>query len=160
MTEEPARSHDQPRCDQPLAGSRLLVLDDEPALIALFRETFEGLGAHVLPASSAEAAYDLLGASPDLAVLDVNLGGASGFEFLKELRRTSNIPVIMLTGRTTEEDALRGLELGADDYMRKPFSMRELVARVKRRLRRGIADPTGVPVWSKGPSSSSNQTAS
>src|SRR5205085_3382697 len=73
---------------------------------------------------------------PDLVVLDINLGAASGLEVLKDLRRRSQLPVIMLTAPDSEEDKVRGLEAGADDYLTKPFSHRELIARIRAQLRR------------------------
>jgi DNA-binding response OmpR family regulator len=106
-------------------------------MVALVSAALEILGIQVLPAYSVDEARRLLDPLPDLALIDVNLGATSGFELLEELRRRSSMPIIMLTGRTAEKDAERGLSLGADDYVRKPFSVRELVARVERRLRRG-----------------------
>src|SRR5207237_8768779 len=73
---------------------------------------------------------------PDLAVLDINLGASSGLEVLKSLRRRSQMPIIMLTALDSEEDKVRGLEAGADDYLTKPFSHRELIARIRAQLRR------------------------
>lgn len=119
------------------AGCRVLVVDDERSMVALVSAALEILGIQVLPAYSVDEARRLLDPLPDLALIDVNLGATSGFELLEELRRRSSMPIIMLTGRTAEKDAERGLSLGADDYVRKPFSVRELVARVERRLRRG-----------------------
>src|SRR6266446_6755421 len=80
------------------------------------------------------------GQSPDLIILDVMLPSASGFDICKALRRTSSTPIIMLTARAEETDKVVGLEIGADDYLTKPFSMRELMARVKTVLRRASAN--------------------
>jgi DNA-binding response OmpR family regulator len=129
-----------------LRGQRVLVVDDEPALVALLTATLEHEGADVLPALTADEALRLMDRGPDLAIIDVNLGSSrDGFDLLRDLRRQSAIPVIMLTGLTEEENAVRGLSLGADDYMRKPFSRDELVARVEARLRRtSMQRPSGL----------------
>ena len=116
---------------------RVLLVDDDDDLVemvgfALRRAGFEVVAAH----DSAAARRSVSASNPDLIVLDVNLGGTSGFDFLNDLRRSSDVPVIMLTGRAAEEDRVLGLESGADDYLAKPFSHRELVARVRAVLRR------------------------
>jgi DNA-binding response OmpR family regulator len=119
-----------------LHGFRVLVVDDEPDIVDLICATLESEGLEVLRATTADEALQLMHHRPDLALLDVNLGSSSGFDLLEELRRHSSMPVIMLTARTAEEDAVRGLTLGADDYIRKPFDLEELVARIEARLRR------------------------
>jgi DNA-binding response OmpR family regulator len=119
-----------------LHGFRVLVVDDEPEIVDLISATLESEGIEVLKATTAEEALRLMDRRPDMALLDVNLGNSSGFDLLEELRRVSTMPVIMLTARTAEEDAVRGLSLGADDYVRKPFDLEELLARIEARLRR------------------------
>jgi DNA-binding response OmpR family regulator len=117
---------------------RILIIDDEPAIVGAVRERLEREGLAVLAVGSAEAALALLDEDlPDLLLLDVGLPGVDGFELLRRLRaRGLNLPVILLTARGDEIDRVVGLELGADDYMVKPFSVRELAARVRLLLRR------------------------
>jgi len=116
---------------------RILLVDDDRELIdllafALKRAGLEPIGAY--DAVSALRLYDER--HPDLVVLDINLGMSSGLDVLKELRRRGSMPVIMLTALDSEEDKVRGLETGADDYLTKPFSHRELIARIRAHLRR------------------------
>jgi two-component system response regulator VicR len=116
---------------------RILLVDDDRELIdllafALKRAGLEPVAAH--DAAAAIRAYEER--PPDLVVLDINLGASSGLEVLKDLRRRGQLPVIMLTALDSEEDKVRGLELGADDYLTKPFSHRELIARIRANLRR------------------------
>lgn len=121
---------------------KILVVEDDYDLIEMLRFALTRVGYEVAQTSNpAEALRLLREAEPDLAVLDVNLGPWSGFDLLQDLRRVSQIPVIMLTGRHAEEDKVRGLELGADDYVTKPFSYRELIARIQANIRRheGVA---------------------
>jgi DNA-binding response OmpR family regulator len=117
--------------------AKILLVEDEPALIEtiaynLRREGYDALserdGVAALRAGQTE--------SPDLVVLDLMLPGMDGLEVCRRLRRSSNVPILMLTARKSEADKILGLELGADDYVTKPFSMRELVARIKAMLRR------------------------
>lgn len=121
----------------PARGACLLVAeDDEPSRAALTR-SFERFGYRVLKAADGESALRVFGvATVDLVVLDVGMPRLDGFAVLSRLRQTSEVPVIMLTGRGEEVDRVVGLELGADDYVVKPYSLRELVARVRARLRR------------------------
>ena len=115
----------------------ILYADDDRELVDLVGFALRRAGFNVLPAHDAPSALKLLAEEhPDLAVLDVNLGVWNGFDLLRDLRRQSEIPVIMLTGRSSEPDKVRGLELGADDYVTKPFSHRELIARIRANLRR------------------------
>jgi DNA-binding response OmpR family regulator len=114
-----------------------LVVEDDQDLIEMLRFALTRVGYEVAQTSNPTEAMRLLRETePDLAVLDVNLGPWSGFDLLQDLRRVSQIPVIMLTGRHAEEDKVRGLELGADDYVTKPFSYRELIARIQANIRR------------------------
>ncbi|HET6319111.1 MAG TPA: response regulator transcription factor, partial [Chloroflexota bacterium] len=115
----------------------MLVVDDEPHLVRAVRMYLELQGYTVFGAHSAQEALDVAREKrPDLVILDVMMPGLDGFETLNELRRVSNIPVIMLTARGDEDQKVRGLGLGADDYVTKPFSQRELLARVQAVLRR------------------------
>ncbi|HEY8438056.1 MAG TPA: response regulator transcription factor [Candidatus Limnocylindrales bacterium] len=119
----------------------ILVVDDEPRIAELARDYLEHAGFEVRIAGSGDAALeDIRRNRPDLVVLDLGLPGLDGLDVTREIRRDSNLPVIMLTARADELDKLLGLELGADDYLTKPFSPRELVARVRAVLRRAAAD--------------------
>ncbi len=115
----------------------ILVVDDEPRMIKFIRMNLELEGFEVIEAHNGlEALEKARTALPDLVVLDVMMPQMDGFETLEMLREVSNVPVIMLTVRSDEEDKVRGLELGADDYVTKPFGAREFVSRVKAVLRR------------------------
>jgi DNA-binding response OmpR family regulator len=118
----------------------ILVVDDEPRIAQLARDYLEHAGFEVRIASTGDAALDAIRRRPpDLVVLDLGLPGLDGLDVTREIRRDSNLPVIVLTARDDELDKLLGLELGADDYITKPFSPRELVARVRAVLRRAAA---------------------
>jgi two-component system KDP operon response regulator KdpE len=115
----------------------VLVVDDEPRLVDVLRMNLEVEGYRVLSArNGAEALERLTTDLPDLVLLDVMMPEMDGFTALKHLREVSNVPVIMLTVRSDEADRIRGLEIGADDYLAKPFSARELQTRIKALLRR------------------------
>ena len=115
----------------------ILVVDDEQRIVRQARDYLEHGGFRVLEAGDGKSALTLARQSrPDLIVLDLNLPGMDGLDVCRTLRRESDIPIIMLTARVEETDRLIGLELGADDYISKPFSPRELVARVRVILRR------------------------
>ena len=117
---------------------KLLVVDDDPELRPLVGFALRQAGYLVVEAASGEGALGLLERElPDLMILDVNLPGIDGFEVLRRARELqSHIPILMLTVRGEEEDLVRGLDLGADDYLTKPFSPRTLLARVRALLRR------------------------
>lgn len=116
---------------------RILVVDDEPRMIHFIRLNLEHDGYEVVEATSgAEAMEVMRDRLPDLVLLDVMMPDLDGFETLRMIREISTLPVIMLTAKGEEEDRVRGLELGADDYISKPFSPREMVSRVKAVLRR------------------------
>jgi two-component system catabolic regulation response regulator CreB len=125
-----------------MRGVRILVVEDEPVLAeaAAFALRREGLEVTVAPTLAA-ARQALVEAPPALVVLDVGLPDGNGFDFCRALRRTSTVPVLFLTARSDEVDRIVGLELGADDYLGKPFSPRELAARVKAVLRRCAPAP-------------------
>jgi DNA-binding response OmpR family regulator len=115
----------------------VLVVDDEPKIVDVVREYLEHAGFSVRTAGDGPAALERARAlAPDLIVLDLGLPGLDGLDVARQLRRTSRVPVIILTARGDEVDRIIGLELGADDYLVKPFSPRELVARVRAVLRR------------------------
>ena len=126
----------------------ILVVEDDRDLVDLLNFALRRAGFGVQMAHDVPTALRLLEqGDPDLAILDVNLGGGSGLEVLKDLRRRSEMPVIMLTGRHAEDDKVLAFELGADDYVVKPFSHRELIARVRAQFRRhGRGVPTPQPV--------------
>lgn len=125
----------------------ILIVDDEPKIVRLAKDYLERSGFRTLPAGDGITALAAARQEkPDLVVLDLNLPGMDGLDVCRALRRESSVPVIMLTARAEETDRLIGLELGADDYIVKPFSPRELVARVRAVLRRtqGEVQTTGV----------------
>ena len=122
----------------------VLVVDDEPKIAALARDYLEHAGFAVLVAGDGRAALEAARRRrPDLVVLDLGLPSLDGLDVTRELRRDGEIPIVMLTARDDELDKLLGLELGADDYITKPFSPRELVARVKAVLRRSEREAAG-----------------
>lgn len=124
-------------------GPLILVVDDEPRIVRFVVMNLELEGFRVVTASSGlEALRHAREDLPDLVLLDVMMPELDGFETLRLLRETSDVPVIMLTVRSDEEDIVRGLELGADDYITKPFSVRELTSRIRAVLRRA-GSPAG-----------------
>ena len=129
------------------AGASILVVDDDAQIRQLVAKLLRDNGFRVTPARDArEFREALAGGTIDLVILDLMLPGTNGFELCKELRRTSSLPVIMLSARGAETDRVVGLEIGADDYIAKPFGARELVARVNAVLRRSskTADPSQI----------------
>ena len=123
------------RYNQPMA--KILVIDDEPSIVNLVSAYLKPEGYEVYTASDGISGLKAArGYKPDLVVLDLMLPGMDGMELLSQLRRESNVYVILLTARTEETDKIVGLAVGADDYLTKPFSPRELVARIKAALRR------------------------
>ncbi|MBI2883083.1 MAG: response regulator transcription factor [Chloroflexi bacterium] len=134
-----------------LADRKILVVDDEKKIVELVRLYLQRGGFTVITAGDGVAAMDLFRREkPDLVVLDLNLPELDGLDVCRALRKASNVPIIMLTARDEEADRLIGLELGADDYVVKPFSPRELVARVKAVLRRMGTAPEGDGVITLG----------
>jgi two-component system response regulator RegX3 len=117
---------------------KIMVVEDEPAIVDALEYGLVAEGFDVVAASDGKRSLELFDRErPDLVVLDLMLPGMSGTEVCKHLRATTAVPIIMLTAKDSEIDKVVGLELGADDYMTKPFSMRELAARVRAVLRRG-----------------------
>src|SRR5881398_58227 len=123
----------------PQGKTRVLVIDDDRKLCRLIRDYLEPMGYEVSAAhSGTEGVERALGAAWDAVILDVMLPGLDGFEALKQIRRTSDVPVLMLTARGEEADRIVGLEMGADDYLPKTFSPRELLARLRAVTRRTV----------------------
>src|SRR2546430_3608599 len=123
--------------------TRILIVEDEPAMVAGLRDNFEYEGYEVISAVDGVEGLDrALSENPDLVVLDVMMPRMSGLDVCKQLKvKQPSLPIIMLTARGQEIDKVVGLELGADDYVTKPFSIRELMARVKAVLRRSTPQP-------------------
>jgi DNA-binding response OmpR family regulator len=116
---------------------KVLVVDDEPKIVRLARDYLEHAGFAVIVAHDGTAALaSARSQKPDLVVLDLGLPELDGLDVARTIRQESNVPIVMLTGRSEESDKLVGLEIGADDYVTKPFSPKELVARVRAVLRR------------------------
>ena len=121
---------------------RILIVEDEPAISDNIQFVLENEGLETVRVGTGSAALPILEQGPvDLIILDIGLPDINGFDLLRELRRTRKTPIILLTARTAEIDRVLGLEIGADDYVAKPFSPRELAARVKAVLRRCITLP-------------------
>jgi len=128
--------------DSEVTNRHVLVVEDEPRIASVLRDYLERAGFTVSWLDRGDAVTDFLGReSPGLVLLDLMLPGADGMDLCREIRKASQIPVIMVTARVEEADRLVGLELGADDYVCKPFSPREVVARVKAVLRRTQPPP-------------------
>jgi DNA-binding response OmpR family regulator len=132
--------------------TRILIIEDEPAMVAGLRDNFEYEGYDVISADDGVAGLERVFADePDLVVLDVMMPRMSGLEVCKQVKaRKPSVPIIMLTARGQEIDKVVGLELGADDYVTKPFSIRELMARVKAVLRRVSVQASVPPVYRFG----------
>ena len=129
----------------------ILIVDDDVELVGLLSFALETAGYVVGTAFDGDEALAMVRShNPELVILDVNLPNQDGFQVLADLRRLSQAPVIMLTVRATEEDEIQGLDLGADDYLRKPFSPRALLARVRSHLRRRV-EPGEEAVLALGP---------
>ena len=123
--------------------ARILVVDDEPKLVRLVREVLTATGFDVMSTGSGENAVEMAALErPDLIVLDIVLSGAvDGYEVTRHVREFSDVPIIMLTAKAREADLLRGFDSGADDYLTKPFSSKELLARVRAVLKRARREP-------------------
>lgn len=122
--------------------STILIVEDEPELVRVLRSYLERAGFTVLTAGRGDTGLSIWEYKrPDLVVLDLNLPGMDGLDVAREIRRKANTPILILTARVEEADQLIGLELGADDYIPKPFSPRVVVARVRALLRRSASAP-------------------
>jgi len=137
-----------------MSGRKILIVDDESAIRDMLRVALEMAEYHCLEASNAQDAHALIvDEKPDLILLDWMMPGTSGIELARRLKRdevTSDIPIIMLTAKGEEDNKIQGLEVGADDYITKPFSPRELVARLKAVLRRADPKISGQPIIVQG----------
>ena len=124
--------------------AKILIIDDDQKLQKLVRDYLEGYGFRIESLSDGrDAVREVRERQPDLIVLDIMMPGKDGIEVLRDLRRESAVPVVMLTARGDDTDRIVGLEMGADDYLPKPFNPRELLARIKAILRRTIGDEDG-----------------
>ena len=122
---------------------RILIVDDETELAAIMAEMLSGCGYPADTADCAAKAYDMLGQkSYQLVILDISLPDSTGFEICKELRRVSGVPVIFASARKTEDDRINSFDIGGDDYLQKPYSMKELLARVNALMRRAYSGET------------------
>jgi len=129
-----------------MSGETILLVDDEPKIVKTVRAYLENSGFRVVTAGDGQMALTVYRhEKPALVILDLGLPGLDGLDVARSLRRDSDVPIIMLTARVDETDKLVGLELGADDYVTKPFSPRELVARVRAVLRRTSDDREQTP---------------
>jgi DNA-binding response OmpR family regulator len=141
--------------DEPGEDATVLVIEDDPTLLSTLVYNLTRDGYRVLAASDGEAGLVLAraeSAALDLVLLDVMLPGMNGFQVLRQMRSTLDVPVIMLTARGEEQDRIDGLELGADDYVVKPFALRELLARVRANVRRRAVPSARPPaVLFRGP---------
>lgn len=125
-----------------MENKRILVVDDDPALLPLVEYTFAKEGYDVYTASDGrQALREFFAQRPDLVILDIMMPGMDGWETCRRIREVSDVPVLMLTARGQDEDIIHGLELGADDYMTKPFSIKVLLARARAVLRRAALPP-------------------
>ncbi len=130
----------------PTKGKHILIVDDEAAIRTLLRDCFELDGYTISEAETGAAAMERIGRGDvDLVTLDLKLGGENGLEIAREMRAKCNVPIVMITGKGDTIDRIVGLELGADDYIAKPFHVREVLARVRAVLRRyeGTAEAVG-----------------
>lgn len=127
--------------------NNILLIDDDPELAELLKTYLDSEGFNLAAAFNGEAGLKRMESTDfDLVILDVMLPDTSGFNVLAKLRATSSVPVIMLTGRGEEIDRVVGLEMGADDYVSKPFQLRELLARIRAVLRRyGVSETKSAP---------------
>ena len=120
-----------------MSGASILVVDDEPQIRRVLKTTLSSQGYVILEAKTGEEAVDVVRKEkPDLVLLDVNMPGVGGIEACREIRRSSEAPIIMLTVRNAERDKVSALDAGADDYVVKPFGIEELLARIRAALRR------------------------
>ena len=132
-------------------SKKIFVVDDEPQIVKVLKAYLEKAGFQVVTASEGNTALlTFQREKPDFMILDLNLPGMDGLDICRTVRRDSNIPILMLTARVEEADRLIGLELGADDYVVKPFSPREVVARVRTIFRRTMAEPTKAEIIQTG----------
>jgi len=134
-------------------GASILVVDDEREIVRALRRSLSAHGYTVLTASSGEEAVEIVARQrPDLLLLDLLLPGMSGLEVCRRVRKESSVPIIVLSVKDAERDKVEALDLGADDYVQKPFGMGEVLARIRVGLRRAIQPPRGAePRFETGP---------
>ena len=134
-----------------MAKNRILIVDDDRDLSFVTADMLESYDYEVMSVSDPDEAFTLLKDTQfQLILLDINLPGMSGFEVCQELRRISKVPVIFASARTREEDKIKGLDIGGDDYLEKPYSLKELLARIKALLRRAYNEDDGEPCYHFG----------
>jgi len=132
------------------AGARILVVDDEPAIVRAVRANLDRHGFRVDTATTAQEAMEHAQMRPDLILLDLGLPDGDGLELIRLVRETSTTPIIVLSARGAERDKVRALDLGADDYLTKPFGLDELYARIRVALRHATRMPGSAPVFRTG----------
>ncbi len=133
-----------------MSSSKILVVDDAPQVRRVMRATLTEQGYTIFEARNGEEALEQIRSSPpDVILLDINMPGMDGIETCREIRRTSKVPIIMLTVREAERDKVSALDAGADDYVVKPFGMQELLARIRTALRRTTTVEHMAPIVSK-----------
>ncbi|HUG06782.1 MAG TPA: response regulator transcription factor [Candidatus Limnocylindria bacterium] len=129
------------------SGARILVVDDEPAIVRAVRANLGSRGFRVDVAVSAREALERLDAHPDLILLDLGLPDSDGIDLIQALRARGRAPIIVLSAREAERDKVKALDLGADDYLTKPFGVEELLARIRVALRRTLDPGANTPVF-------------
>lgn len=133
-----------------MSSARILVVDDEPQVRRVMRTTLTAEGYTISEARNGEEALERFRSQvPDIILLDVNMPGMDGLEACRQIRKTSDVPIIMLTVRSAERDKVLALDVGADDYVVKPFGMQELLARIRAALRRTLPQDKMPPFVSK-----------
>lgn len=134
-----------------MAKHKILIVDDDRDLSFITADTLESYGYEVMSAADPDEAFALLeNVQFQLILLDINLPGMSGFEVCQELRCISKVPVIFASARTGEEDKIKGLDIGGDDYLEKPYSLKELLARIKALIRRTYGEDDQEPCYHFG----------
>ncbi len=131
-------------------AEKIMIIDDEPDIVFLLRDFFLLNNYKVITAKNAEEAIAKLIEKPDLILLDINMPGKNGIELCKQIRNGTECPIIFLTARTREDDILAGLKVGGDDYITKPFHIRELLGRVQAHLRREKRIKDGIKLKEDG----------
>jgi Response regulators consisting of a CheY-like receiver domain and a winged-helix DNA-binding domain len=132
------------------AGPTILVVDDEPPIRRLLRSSLTAQGFRILESETAADVLRRLAERPDVVILDLGLPDMDGIELIRRIRRTSQVPIVVLSSRGDERTKVDALDLGADDYVTKPFSMAELVARIRTALRHRVQAQGGAPVFERG----------
>jgi len=131
----------------PQTGARILLVDDEPAIVRAVRANLGSRGFRVDVAGSGSEALEKIESHPDLILLDLGLPDLDGLDLIRTLRSRARAPIIVLSARGAERDKVRALDLGADDYLTKPFGVEELLARIRVALRHTLRSGTDEPVF-------------